>query len=65
MSSPNLPSVPSIDDAISDIESKLSREDPSARALIVNKLRKMIDQDPGQFVKGLRSLLHDRKGDDE
>jgi hypothetical protein len=65
MSSPNLPSGPTSEDMLTELEIKLSKVDGTVKASVVNKLRKLIDQDPEQFVKGMRHFLHQGARDEE
>ena len=65
MSSPNLPSGPTSEDTLSELEIKLSKVDGTVKASVVNKLRKMIDQNPEQFVKGMRHFLRQGAQDEE
>ena len=65
MSSPNLPSDPNSDDLLAELELKLAKVDGTVKASVVNKLRKMIDQNPEQFVKGMRHFMHEGVREDE
>ena len=65
MSSPNLPSGPTSEEMLNELEIKLSKVDGTVKAGVVNKLRKMIDQNPEQFVKGMRNFLHQGARDAE
>ncbi len=65
MSSPNLPSGPTSEDMLTELEIKLSKVDGTVKASVVNKLRKLIDMNPEQFVKGMRHFLHQGARDEE
>lgn len=65
MSSPNLPSGPTSEDMLNEVEIRLSKVDGTVKATVVNKLRKMIENDPEQFVKGMRHFLHQGARDEE
>jgi hypothetical protein len=65
MSSPNLPSGPTSEDMLNEVEIRLSKVDGTVKASVVNKLRKMIEKDPEQFVKGMRHFLHQGARDEE
>lgn len=64
MSSPNLPSGPNSESMLTELEIKLSKVDGTVKATVVNKLRKLIDQNPEQFVKGMRHFMHQGGGED-
>jgi len=64
MSSDNLPATTS-EDMLSEGQIRLSKVDGTVKASVVNKLRKLIDQNPEQFVKGMRHFLHQGGGRDE
>jgi len=65
MSSPNLPTTTGSDDFSNEVEMKFSNVDGSVRASVVNKLRRLIDKNPEQFVKGMRRYMHEGTGRDE
>jgi hypothetical protein len=50
---------------LNEVEIRLSKVDGTVKATVVNKLRKMIEKDPEQFVKGMRHFLHQGARDEE
>lgn len=65
MSSPNLPTPVTSDEMLSELQIKLTKVDGTVKATVVNKLRKMIDQDPQKFANGVRHFLHQGSRDDD
>ena len=65
MSSPNLPTPVTSDEMLTELQIKLTKVDGTVKATVVNKLRKMIEQDPQQFANGIRHFLHQGSRDDD